>query len=313
MSQSQSQSQSQRSAQERRTPRPGERVGPWLLEAVLGEGGLGQIYRARGADGAVVALKVLRPEADQVDPATRARFQNEGQVLLGLRHPNLIAVLDRGRDDERGVGWLAMELVAGQDLDQLLARVPRLSPGLALHVIDGCAQALAAAHAQGILHRDVKASNVLLTGAGEVKLADFGLALAAGQSRITGRDELPGTLPYTAPEVLFDARWSPASDAYALGVLAHRLLAGAYPFPQREPMRLIEAHLTALPPDLCELVPGLPEPVGALVAALLAKEPERRPTCAQLPARLRATGCLMERSQVAAAIGALLEEAQRDA
>lgn len=266
----------------------GDAVGPYRVVRALGGGTTGEVYVARDAAGVEVALKLIRREADQADPRTRQRFEREGQVLLRFKHENVIRLLDRGHDEGIGRDWMALELVSGRDLATILGRSPSLPDAVALHVIESCARALVAAHEVGVVHRDVKAANVLVTSAGEVKLADFGLAFTLGQTRVTTRDEIPGTLPYMAPEVLLCSDWTPASDAYALGVLAHRVLAGALPFFHREPTRIVEMHLRSAPPDL--LKHGVPQELARVIAALLDKAPERRLSVQGALDRIRAAG-----------------------
>ena len=291
---------------EQRPLSAGDAVGPYTVVRPLGGGGTGEVYLALDAQGGEAALKLLRPEADQADPRTRQRFEREGEVLLRFQHPNVIRLLARGRDEQLARHWMALELVSGSDLASLLGRVPALPRPVALHVIEGCARALAAAHEVGVVHRDVKAANVLVTGAGEVKLADFGLALMLGQTRVTARDEIPGTLPYMAPEVLLMSDWTPASDAYALGVLAHRVLSGALPFAHKDPTRVVEDHLRTPPPDLSALVPGLPVELARLVAALMHKEPRERLAVGQALERIRAAGLSPDPEQARQGARALL-------
>jgi len=278
--------------------RRGERVGPYEVRALIAEGGMGRVYRAAGPDGADVALKVLH----FTEPTLARRFEREGAVLERLDHRNLVRLVARGTDAPSGRRWIALEYVPGKDLTTILARCAgqRLSVPEAVFVVERCGRALAAAHAAGVLHRDVKLSNVLVTREGEVKLADFGLALQSDvSSRLTARTHVMGTLPYLSPEVALDGEaWSPAGDVYALGCLLFRLLAGRAPFEGRSLPQLIEAHRHP-PPDVGALCPEAPPALRRLVARLLARDPAERPTAAELPGELAALGLARESAVVA--------------
>jgi eukaryotic-like serine/threonine-protein kinase len=152
----------------------GNRLGPYLLEAIIAEGGFGTVFRATGGPRGTAAVKLLHAELAG-SPEALARFSREVDVLGRVRHPGIVEVLDVGRADD-GRPWFAMELLAGEDLDTRIARRGRLTPAAALAVLDPVCDALASAHDAGIIHRDIKASNVFLAEDGRVVLLDFGIA-----------------------------------------------------------------------------------------------------------------------------------------
>lgn len=259
-------------------------MGPYVIEQQLGRGGAGDVWLAKGPQAEAVALKILRPGAMDLDAASRQRFEREGEILRRLTHPNIVALRDRGLDAELERPWLAMEYVPGRDLAAVLKGRTgnRLPTSEGLFVIEGCARALEAAHAQGIIHRDVKPGNVLLTRDGAVKLTDFGIALSRdASSRLTARGEVVGTPTYVAPEVLARSQWGPPADMYALGVLVYRLLTGQPPFPYKDLGTLISAHLREPPPPLAQRVSGIAPPLAALFERLLAKDPALRPAAGE--------------------------------
>ncbi|MCO5165370.1 MAG: protein kinase [Planctomycetes bacterium] len=275
----------------------GTLVGPFLVRRLLADGGMGKVFLAEDRQGRPVALKVLSLQnAD--DEATRRRFEREGEILARLQHPNVVALLARGVDEPTGRAYLALEYVPGQDLSNLLQRCEdhRLSVDEAVFVLERCARALQAAHEIGVLHRDMKPSNVLVTREGQVKLTDFGVALRVDDPvRLTAVDHVMGTLPYLAPEVLGDGLWTPAGDIYGLGCLAFKLMTGQPPFPQRQVHEVVAAHRRQEAPSLLDFVPDAPPALADLLAIMLAKDPARRPTAEQVEAALRGLG-LSERT-----------------
>jgi len=293
---------------------PGEVVGGYRVRRFIDRGSAGEVYQAETPDGAPIALKLLRPMAVMSDGTSAPRFAREGDMLRRLEHPNIVRLVDRGRDGERT--FMALELVDGRDLAALMKELPErhLSLGEALFVLDKCARGLAAAHEAGIIHRDIKPANVLVTRGGQVKLTDFGIALAAdASSRLTANDEVLGTPHYIAPEVLLRSEWSAASDMYALGVLIHRLITGAPPFRRTSVREIIQAHVREEPPRLADLAPAVPLALSRLVDRLLAKAPDDRPSAIELidalykgglRRRSRTISRLWSRERVAAAAAA---------
>ncbi len=260
-------------AESPRDPLLGAQLYAYRLEALIGEGSHARVYRARHVHlGVEAAVKVLKPELGGVGLA-RDRLAREARVLLSVSHPNVVRLLDSGVTAD-GLGFIVTELYAGPTLAEVLAR------GLPEHAevrawVVQIARGLAAAHAAGAVHRDLKASNVVLAETG-AKLLDFGTArvVHTGEA-LTALGMMVGTPESMAPEQIRGAPdVGPAADLYALGVLIHRMLTGAAPF-QGSVSEVLEQHRRARPPPLSTRS-GL-EP---LVARLLEKEPERRPASA---------------------------------
>ena len=247
----------------------------YRLVARVGTGGNGEVWRARDERlDRDVAVKVLRPElADDDD--VRARFRAEARHAGGLRHPGIAAVFDFAEDDDGA--WLVMELVDGEPLSAVLRREGRLPVDRVLDVVGQAAAALQAAHDGGVVHRDVKPGNLLLRPDGRLSVTDFGIAHATGAAALTRTGQVVGTAAYLSPEQAAGRPVSPATDLYALGVVAHECLSGVRPFERDDPVAVLLAHLQAPPPPL---PPDVPEPVADLVHRLLAKDPADRPASA---------------------------------
>lgn len=265
-----------------------ETIGPYRIGRLIGRGGMGAVYEAEHERlGKAVALKVL-PRLAAVDPEYMARFEREVRAVGRLDHPNVVRATDAG--DDRGIPFLVMELVNGVDLTKLL-RVPGgLRVGEAAEVGRQAADALAHAHDKGIVHRDVKPSNLMVTTAGVVKLLDLGLAVFVSvvgrtDERITGPTVL-GTQDYMAPEQwVTPADVTDRADVYGLGCLLFQALAGRTPFAGSEFPAVADrkhAHLMNTPPGLRTLRPDCPPAFADLVAGMLAKRPDARPSAADV-------------------------------
>ncbi|MGE5131998.1 MAG: serine/threonine-protein kinase [Gemmatimonadota bacterium] len=250
-------------------------------------GGMGEVWRAEDLLlSRAVAVKLLRPAYAQ-DDSGRTRFRAEARYAGSLSHPNIAQIYDYGAGEPPARPYLVMELVDGPSLAALLKDGP-LGPVRTLEIISQAAAGLQAAHAAGLVHRDVKPGNLLVGNTGQVKIADFGIAHAVGSVPVTRTGELVGTPAYLSPEQVMGAHATPASDLYALGILAYQCLTGEVPF-TGEPLAVALAHQErSLPP----LPPPVPLGVAALVAALTAKDPQARPPSAghvaQRAAQLRA-------------------------
>jgi serine/threonine-protein kinase len=234
---------------------------------------MGEVWRARDTRlDRVVAVKVLRPELAG-SPQFRDLLRWEGRHAGRVSHPGVVQVHDYDDGSAGGVPYLVMEYVDGPSLAAVLRAEGTLSPRRVLALIAQAAAALACAHAAGIVHRDMKPGNVLVDG-GQVKIADFGIAQAAGAVPVTGTGLVMGTPAYLSPERVAGLPATPASDLYGLGMIAYECLAGRPPF-QGSLLAVALAHMDRpLPP-----LPGtVPAPVAELVAALLAKDPQRRPS-----------------------------------
>ena len=249
--------------------------GRYRLGSLLGEGAVGIVSRAW--DEVLrrdVAVKMLKP-AYASDARTVARFYAEARAAARLAHPHAVLVHDIVAD--RAWHAIVMEYVAGISLERVLAREGRIGEARAVRYGREIAQALAAAHAGGLLHRDVKPSNVLITQSDSVKVADFGLAKAivdAGTSTEAGR--LVGSASYVSPEQAQGLPLTPASDLYSLGVVLHRLVTGRLPFEGVSPIAVAVAHVTAPAPRAHELAREMSPALATIVATLLQKEPAER-------------------------------------
>jgi len=237
----------------------------------LGRGGFGEVWRAH--DSVLdrdVAVKLVTLDDDDL----RRRFDREARALARLDHPNVVAVYDVGD------GYLVMQLLAGPSLAALLADVGALPLEQALDYTRQAASGLAAAHAAGIVHRDVSPSNLILDGAGTLKLVDFGVARLDGTSGLTATGTVFATAGYVSPEQAEGRPADARSDLYSLGCVMYALLTGAPPFTGEHPIGVIQQHLTATPPPL-----HVRPDVDALVAELLAKDPRDRPGSADAVVR----------------------------
>ena len=262
--------------------------GRYLLTGRLGGGGMGEVWRASDAVlGRTVAVKVLHP-ALMEDPRFAQRFQNEARAMATLTHPGVVDVYDYGYcslADGRRVSFLVMEHIDGESLDRLLRRTP-LAPGTAMALVAEVAEALAAAHAQGIVHRDVKPANLMIRTDGSVALTDFGISHSATAGQLTATGTVLCSAAYCAPEQASAGNVSPAVDIYALGVLAYECLSGRLPFEGDTPVQIIFKHLKAPVPPLPPEIPRGPRQV---VARALEKDPERRwPSAAAMAEAARA-------------------------
>jgi eukaryotic-like serine/threonine-protein kinase len=253
--------------------------GPFRIVRSLGGGGLGEVFHAvDDSTGLNVALKLLplprRSDAAAFNEA-RGRFLVEAHATRKLVHPHIAGVINAGEIE--GQAWIAMELAPGGDLSRY-TRQPRLLPeAMVLRVASRIASALACAHEAGIVHRDVKPSNVMVHWATDsLKLTDFGIARSA-DSQVTRTGFVPGTPAYQAPEQLAGAIPDERGDLYALGVLMFELLAGRLPFEAPSMGELLRQVAQMPAPELRTLQPTVPEPVSRFVAGLLVKDPAMRP------------------------------------
>jgi CheY-like chemotaxis protein len=248
--------------------------GRYEVEALLGRGGMGEVYRCRDSLlGRRVAVKVLQAGVGQPDQTWEllARFQREAAAAGALNHPGIVAVHDLGRDDRRGIWFIVQELVDGTGLDQVLEqRGGRLPAPEAVAIGFQVADALAHAHAHGIVHRDVKPSNVLLRKDGSAKLLDFGLAAVPG-SALTQGPRLFGSPTYIAPERIRGHSGTHLADQFSLGVVLYEVLAGRNPFDAENPHAQLLRTLEHEPPPVDRLVRGVPAGLAALLAQMMAK------------------------------------------
>ena len=250
----------------------------YRIEAEIGRGGMGVVYRARHlALDRERALKVISP-ALSTDPHFRERFQREARLAASLEHPNVVPVDHAG--DEGGVLYLSMRLVQGSDLRRIVEAEGPLDARRVSQLLAGVAAGLDAAHERGLLHRDVKPANVLVEGVNGSErafLTDFGISrIAGGGGTVTASGELLGSPDYVAPEQVAGDRVDYRTDIYALGCLLHFALTGQPPFPRDNDLAKLFAHANAPRPRPSELVPGLPTALDGVVARAMAIRPEYR-------------------------------------
>lgn len=265
-------------------------AGRYQLVTRIATGGMGEVWRAEDTVlDREVAVKVLKQEyAD--DPTFRARFAAEARHAAALVHPNVASVFDFGEllDDDGSATrrpFLVMELIPGQPLSALLRGGEPMPPERAAEVVAQAADAIGAAHAIGIVHRDVKPANLLVTPDGTVKITDFGIARAGDSAAITQTGQIIGTPHYISPEQAEGQPATPASDIYALGVVLYECLAGERPFNRDTAIQVALAHLREEPPPLGVTVPAR---LRAIVDKALAKDPaERFASATDMAAALR--------------------------
>ena len=241
----------------------------------LGAGGISDVFAAYDRRLArPVAIKFLRTGIG--DERARARFEREARIAASFNHPHAVAIYDVGERDDQP--YLVLELVAGSSLSQVLAQRHRLVPDEAVAIVDQVLDALDAAHAQGLVHRDVKPANILVTSEHVAKLADFGIAKAVADATgsVTMTGEIMGTPRYLSPEQVAGHRATPRSDLYAVGVVLYETLAGTPPFSGETPIATALAHQHEPVPSLASRRPGLDPRLVAAVERALAKDPARR-------------------------------------
>ena len=270
--------------------RPAAQSAPWtagakiadrymLVERIAG-GGMGDVWRGQDEIlGRTVAIKVLRSEHAE-DEDFRERLRREARAAGSISHPGVVPVYDYGeevQDNGQHLSYLVMEYIDGPSLSTELRGSGKLGSGRTLAIIEQTAEALQAAHDAGVVHRDIKPGNILLTPDGDVKITDFGIARSADSTPMTRTGTLTGTAQYISPEQAGGRPATAASDIYSLGVVAYRCLTGGVPFAEGNEITIAIAHLRDDPPDLPADVPA---GVRGLVMMMLAKDPEDRPASA---------------------------------
>ncbi|MFN7962470.1 MAG: protein kinase [Thermoanaerobaculia bacterium] len=255
-------------------PWPGRTLGRYRIEAEIGRGGMGVVYRGRQLSlNRPVAIKILPPQL-AADPQFRERFRQEAQVIAGLTHENIVGVYDV--EEVEGQYFIVMELLEGESLRSIRER-RRFSPQEVVAVGFSLARALAYAHGRGIVHRDIKSQNVMLTADGRVKLTDFGIARIVGGSSVkTQTGAVLGTPEYMAPEQARNGEVSPQTDLYSLGVLLYELATGRLPFTGADPFSVALKHISEQPVPPRQLDPSIPEGLAAIIQKAMAKDPVER-------------------------------------
>lgn len=248
--------------------------GRYRLREPVGRGGMGAVWRASDIVlDREVAIKILALPPQQ-SPKGSARFLREARILGRLSHPRLGGVHDYGEED--GLAYTVMEFLTGETVAHRLVRAGRIPPAEAAEIAAQVAEGLHAAHEAGVIHRDVKPANIILTGQG-VKLVDFGIALGADDDPLTATGTLIGSATYLAPERGTGGHTTPACDLYSLGVVLYEMLAGRPPFTAADPVELVSAHSTAAVPPLPA---GVPAGLAEWCMRAMAKDPAARPAAA---------------------------------
>ena len=257
-------------------PSTGQEYGNrYELVSRIAIGGMGEVWQATDTViGRTVAIKILKDEY-LGDPGFRERFRAEARHAALVNHDGIANVFDYGEED--GKAYLVMEMVPGEALSTILERERVLPPEKVLSIVSQTALALHQAHQAGLVHRDVKPGNLLITPDGDVKITDFGIARLADQVPLTATGQVMGTVQYLAPEQASGKPASPSTDIYSLGIVAYEALAGRRPFRGESQVSIAMAHIKEAPP---ELPVTIPEAVRALVMSCLAKKPEGRPQTA---------------------------------
>ena len=252
----------------------GSRFAAYNIEGIAGRGGMGVVYRARDqALDRVVALKFIASDLAST-PGFRERFTAESKKAASLDHPNVIPIFQAG--EHEGVLFLAMRYVDGEDLRSELQREGRLESQRAARIVVQIAAALDAAHAAGLVHRDVKPANVLLTSEDHAYLTDFGLTKLVTDPEATQTGQLVGSLNYVAPEQIRGRQVSPRTDVYGLGCLFFHVLTGRVPFPLEGNEAKLWAHVSEPPPLASAAAPGVPAVFDDIIVRAMQKEPEDR-------------------------------------
>jgi serine/threonine protein kinase len=258
--------------------------GRYVLRSLLAVGGMGEVWRGEDSElGRPVAVKVLK-EGAAANETFLKRFRNEAKNAAGLSHTNIAQVFDYG--DQDATAFLVMELVEGEPLSTVLERERTLDEARLVEIMAQTARGLGAAHAAGVMHRDIKPGNLLVAQEDAVRITDFGVSRSMDQTTLTQTGMVMGTAQYLAPELALGKPATPASDLYALGIIAYEAVVGKRPFTAATAVDIAIAHVN-------EPVPALPSTVSPdlakLIMDLLEKNPRKRPhTAEDLLARLAA-------------------------
>ena len=271
--------------------------GRYELSSRIAIGGMGEVWQATDlVIGRTVAIKILKDEY-LGDPGFLERFRAEARHAALVNHEGIANVFDYG--EEEGSAYLVMELVPGEALSTILEREHVLATDRVLDIVAQTASALQAAHAAGLVHRDIKPGNLLITPDGRVKITDFGIARIADQVPLTATGQVMGTVQYLSPEQASGQSASPTTDVYSLGIVAYECLAGKRPFTGESQVAIAMAQINETPPDLPITVA---DPVRNLVLSCIAKKPDERPSST---ANLARAATALRRGDIAAAAAAV--------
>ena len=265
----------------------GSTIGSYRILSELGEGGMGVVYRAQEILlDREVALKALHPQITR-DESRLQRFKSEAKALARLHHPNIATLFNFFEQD--GVFYMVMEFVDGQTLEDVTRQNGALPLRGALEVFNSALRGFEHAHARGVIHRDIKPSNLMLTGDGEVKITDFGIARVAGGGKLTQTGKLIGTLEYMSPEQVQGQEQDARSDIYSLGILLFELVTGKMPWSVTSDFDIMRAHLEVPAPPARSLIAELPPALDSVITRALNKKPDERfQTVAEMRAELEA-------------------------
>src|SRR5438105_89164 len=286
--------------------RIGTELGGYRIVEPLGSGGTSVVYRAEHVRlGRPAALKLLTQGFGEADFS--GRFLRESQLAASLDHPSIVPVYDAGEED--GLLYIAMACVEGDDLKTLLAEEGRLDVRRTLRILGQIGSALDAAHARGLVHRDVKPANILVAEGDRAYLSDFGVVKELAGNGTTRTGSFVGTIEYCAPEQIEGQEVDGRADVYALACVLYECLTGAPPFHRPSEVAILNAHLHTPPPKLSRTAPDLPAPLEPVISKALSKSPlDRYATCAELigAARAAAAERRVHRLRLAASIALLV-------
>ena len=261
-------------SEDERESRVGSQIGPYRLRRLLGKGGMGEVYEAEDTvKDRIVALKLL-PESASHDPVFRKRLQREAHSAGRLQEPHVVPIHDYGEVD--GLLYVDMRMIDGTDLRKVLKRFGPMTSARAVAIVRQIASALDAAHESGIMHRDVKPENIILTRDDFAYLVDFGIANAATDEKLTELGTAVGTYAYMAPERFTNDEVTYRADVYALACVLHECLTGSQPYPGDSVSVVITAHLMQPVPKPSQQRPGIPAAFDQVIARGMAKKPEER-------------------------------------
>ncbi len=271
--------------------KPGDKFGDCAVERLLGKGGVGFVYLVRGSDGRRYALKTLRTGAKDTSPEHKQRFAQEANLMMTMRHRNLVRVYDAGEDAERGICYIMMEYMPGGTLKDRIVAHGAMPVSEAISIAAQIAEALAMAHFHGVIHRDVKPDNILFAADGTPKLADLGVAKFIkddSEGTETMQGTIIGTPAYMAPEQIIDSSHIDArADIYSLGVALYEMLTGKRPNYGSTVMGMLAKAVKGEPlPDVRTMRPEVSASVAYVLSLMCAPKPENRPVTSRAAADL---------------------------
>ena len=271
--------------------KPGDRFGDCTVERLLGKGGLGFVYLVRGSGGERYALKTLRVEVTATSPENKRRFAQEANLMMTMRHRNLVRVYDAGEDAERNLCYILMEYMPGGTLKDRIVKNGAMPVADAISIATQIAEALAMAHSHGVIHRDVKPDNILFAADGTPKLSDLSVAKllrGGGDGTETMQGVIIGTPAYMAPEQIVDSSHIDArADVYSLGVALYEMLTGKRPNSDNTVMGMLAKAVKGDPlPDVRTMRPEVSASVAYVLSLMCAPKPENRPVTSRVAADL---------------------------